>query len=1058
MSHKTRIPLWRGLTATALSLTVVFSLGYSIADTWRSTVDSLFGTKSYLTDSSNIKYTSKYTTGDQLMDAAKKLAIREGAEGTVIMKNDNSVFPLSKSSSVAVWGSAGYNPYMVAAGNTDKVKLVPALESAGFSVNSTLKAIYTELGTHTTTTGSGWFSTTTYDYGPNTSAGDYLDNGFQIVEADPNTDFVAAGGASADWKTHVAADVGIVVFSRPGGEGTTYRPGIARDSAGNTLNQNPLALSPEELSVVAEAKATCGKVVVLLNTSCTIEVGPLLSGTYAVDGIAYVGIPNDYQFTGVVQALDGDVNPTGALADTYAFDSAGSPAMKNFGGDYYSDYGIVSANTADSTYDDPRWSGSSVANTVTGSFGGSASYSGGYYIVEAEGIYTGYNYYETRYYDGILGHGNALSAAGVTQGEATWSYDKEVCYPFGYGLSYLPYTEALTSVSVENRAGGNITAKIDITNNGAKSGKFLGQLYVQTPYTTYDKTNHVEKSAIQFLSSGKVEIGAGETKTVDISIPTKYLASYDYTAAKTYILDGGTYYFSTGNGSHDALNNILAAQGKSGDATGDATCVKTWDNGAESVTDTTTFAVSDSGAKITNVCDDADLNYYLPGTVTYLSRSDWNGTYPLNYGTVNNGEGVSLEASSKKDEWVANLRNQQYTVKEGDTVTNVDGVAGPTFADISYDEQTNIDNPFWDKLVDAIPVNDAVGAVAHGGSQSDTLTNINNPIVKQYDGPTGFTSKSLSTNNGTDATTDPYFVDPTTEAGAFKPCINSQTLLGSSFDPELALEWGELLGNTGLWISCYQIWGAALNYHRTPYNGRNTEYPSEDPMLCNILGNSIIKGTKEYGIICGPKHLGFNDQEHDRSGICVYMNEQKIRETDLRGFEGAIEDAGALGLMVAFNRLGAVNVSHNVGLIKNLVRGEWGFKGLISTDMMNNAYYFNAESCIMATITQIADFAGNNSTIGGAGGSDATWGYLTLDKVKKDSTLVDAARQDMKYQLYAFANSAILNISTIRVTPVWETVMTAGIYTSAILSGCLGLVWLFDGVYFGMIKSKKEVA
>jgi beta-glucosidase len=1057
MSHKTRIPLWRGLTATMLSMVCVFSLGYSIADTWRSTVDSVLGTKSYITNTEDLKYQSTYSSATDLMNAAKELAIREGAEGTVIMKNDNDVFPLSKSSTVSLWGSAAYNPYMSAAGNTDQVKLLGALQDAGFSVNETLETIYEKLMTYTTTSGSGWSATTAYTYGPNKTAGDYLAAGYQIVEADPATDFTGDGGAAADWKDNVNSDVGIVVFCRPGGEGTTYRPGIARDSDGNTLDQNPLAFSPEELNVVKYAKETCDKVIVLLNTSCTFEVGPLVSGDYAVDGIAYIGIPNDYQFTGIVQALDGDVNPTGALADTYATSSTSSPAMMNFGGDYYSDYATLAANSDDSAYDDPRWSGVSISNVKSGSFGGTVTYSGGLYIVEAEDIYTGYNYYETRYYDGVLGQGDALSSAGVTQGETSWNYADEVCYPFGYGLSYLSYEETLESVKVEDRSGGEITATVAITNEGASEGEFLGQLYVQTPYTDYDKTNKVEKTAVQFLSSGKVTIGAGETKTVEITIPTKYIASYDYTTAKTYILDGGIYYFTTGNGSHDALNNILAYQGKTGDAEGNSACVKTWSNGEESVTDTTTFAVSDSGAKITNVVDDADLNYYLPGTVTYLSRDNWNSTYPVNYNTVNNGSGVTVADSSKSAEWTANLRNQQYTIQSGETVSNVDGIAGPTFADITYDEQTNINDPFWDNLVNAIPVDEAVGAVAHGGSQSDTLSNIDNPIVKQYDGPTGFSGKSLSTNNGEEGT-DPYYVDSTTTEGAFKPCINSQTLLGSSFNPELAYEWGELLGNTGLWIGCYQIWGAALNYHRTPYNGRNTEYHSEDPMLCNVIGEAIIRGSKQFGIIVGPKHIGFNDQEYDRSGVCVYLNEQKFRQTDIRGFQGAIEDAGALGMMIAFNRIGATNASHSVGMIKGLFRGEWNFQGLVSTDMMNNAYYFNAESSIIATVTQIADFAGNNSTIGGEGGSDATWAYLTLDAAKNDATLVTAARQCMKYQLYAFANSAILNISTTTVVPAWETVMKTGIYTSAALAACTGVMWLIDGIYFGIIKSKKEVA
>ena len=1029
--------VWRGLTAVSASLLALSTLGYGIADTWRSNVDAAFGTQSFITNTDDVKYTSTYKTGDEMMNAAKAFAVREGAEGTVIMKNENGVLPLKKGT-VALFGGAAYRPYMSAAGNSDQVKLEKALTDAGFTIDSTMKSIYEQLLTHE-------------EYVPNTRAGDYTD--FPIREANADK-FTTDGGAATTWREQVQADTAIVVFSRPGGEGTTYKPGSAQDAFGKPTGKNPLALSDDELSVVKAAKEACDKVVVLLNTSCTIEIGALKSGEYAVDGIAYIGIPNDYQFTGIVQALSGEVNPTGALADTYATDSTSSPAMMNFGGGYYSDFETVS------DFDDTRWPGVEINNETVGSFGGKASYSGGFYIVEAEGIYTGYNYYESRYYDCIVNpSSNASSAKGSTQDSSAWSYDKEVSYTFGYGLSYLPYEQKLTGVTVEDRVGGNVTATIEITNNGDKSGMFLAQLYVQTPYTAYDKANKVEKSAIQFLNSGKVEVGAHETEMVTVTIPTKYLASYDYTTAKTYILDGGTYYFATGNGAHDALNNILAAQNHTkgltdvnGEATtGNKECVATWKNGDESATDTSTFAVSDSGGKITNVADNADLNYYLPGTVTYLSRTDWDATYPVNYNTFKNGGGVTLADSPKKDEWLKELRNQQHVLATDNPVENVDGIPSVTFQDIGYEQQINIEDEFWDQLVNAISLDQAVGAVAHGGSQSDTLDNIENPVVKQNDGPTGFNGKALSTNNG-EPGSDPYYVDPESEAGKFKANVNSQTLLGSSFNPELALEWGRILGNTGLWIKNYQIWGGGLNYHRSPYNGRNTEYLSEDPMLTNVLGTELIKGTNEFGIINGPKHIGFNDQEYDRSGICVYMNELKFRETDLRGFQGAVEEGGALGLMVAFNRIGAINASHHVGMLKNLVRGEWGFKGLISTDMMNNKYYFNPEGCIMATVTQMADFAGDNSTLGGAGGTDATWTYLSVDNVKNDAELVDAARECMKYQLYAFANSAVLNITTTPVVPSWEKALRGVIGTTIVLSAGFATLWAVSLV----LGKKKE--
>ena len=136
--------------------------------------------------------------------------------------------------------------------------------------------------------------------------------------------------------------------------------------------------------------------------------------------------------------------------------------------------------------------------------------------MEAEGIYVGYKYYETRYYDSIVNpDSGADSSAGATQSDA-WNYDRE---------------------------------------------------------------NLVEKSAVMFLNSAKTDVAAGETEEVTITVPTKYLASYDYTNAKTYILDDGDYIFTAAAGAHEAINNILAEQGYTeddgmdADGTGD---VQTW--------------------------------------------------------------------------------------------------------------------------------------------------------------------------------------------------------------------------------------------------------------------------------------------------------------------------------------------------------------------------------------------------------------------------------------------------------------------------------------------------
>ena len=147
--------------------------------------------------------------------------------------------------------------------------------------------------------------------------------------------------------------------------------------------------------------------------------------------------------------------------------------------------------------------------------------------------------------------------------------------------------------------------------------------------------------------------------------------------------------------------------------------------------------------------------------------------------------------------------------------------------------------------------------------------------------------------------------------------------------------------------------------------------------------------------------------------------------------------------MIAFNRIGATNASHHVGMHQTILRGEWGYTGLISTDMMNNSYYFNPESMVMAGITQVADFATNDNHINmGDGGVDATWPYITEESVSGDADLVDQARENLKYQLYTFANSAVMNVSTERVQTWWDTAISTVTYVSGALTVITLAAWL----------------
>lgn len=1031
MKAKKFTPAMRGLAALMTCLMVLSIVGTGVANTYRGALDDTLGTESYVTinDDSAARFKTDYATIEDMAAASRDIAIREGEEGTVVMKNDNGVLPLKANANVALFGLAAYNVYGPKGGNADAASLADALAGAGLNVNETLKDYYLTniINMHTEMRANRWTGkevpTTVYDHMYVSAPGDWTT--YQIAEVPP-TEFEALG-VPANWKEAIAKDsIGICVFARGAGEGNTYKPGSALNYAGEATGEDPLKLSADELAVVEAAKATCSKVIVLLNTGNNMMIADIAEGgSHEVDGICYIGCPNDYQTIGIANVLTGKVNATGALASAFVRDHQSIPAVQNVGGDYFADYEIVCRN------DDPRYPGKEIGNIGTGSFGGADTYNGGMYIVEAEGIYVGYKYYETRYFDAVMGQGNANSAAGATQGSA-WNYGDEMLYTFGHGLSYLDYTQTIKSVTVDRSVNGNITAVVEVKNNSNQDGKFLTQLYVQQPYTDYDRTNLVEKSAVMFLNSAKVDVAAGKSKEVTITIPTKYLASYDANNAKTYILDAGDYYFTAAAGAHEAVNNILAAQGKTTadgmDAAG-KNAVVSWKLDA---LDNTTFAIANN-TTVTNVADDADLNYWLPGTVTYLTRQDWN-TFPINYNKLN----LKIADSPKKDQWIAEMRGETYTIS--DTGAAAEAVPGPKFtaSEIGAEQLNNINDPYWDKLVHAITIDEAVGAVIHGGSRSDTLTNIDNPVVIQNEGPTG-----ISAGYTDEATGKTY-----------KFNVNSQTLLGCSFNPELAYQWGLVEGNSCLWVERYDLWGSGLTLNRTPYNGRNYEYISEDPMLTNVIGREVIQGCSDKGIINGPKHMGFNDQEHNRAGISAYMTEQKFRETDLRGFEGALSDAFGMGVMIAFNRIGATNASHHVGMIQKIVRGEWGFKGLISTDMMNNYLYFNAESMVMAGITQVADFAADNSHINlGEGGVDAVWPHISLETVSKDSNLVEQARENLKYQLYIFANSAILNISTQRVNTWWDTALTVTTYASSILAVLFFLAW----VVLTLLPEKKPV-
>ena len=390
-----------------------------------------------------------------------------------------------------------------------------------------------------------------------------------------------------------------------------------------------------------------------------------------------------------------------------------------------------------------------------------------------------------------------------------------------------------------------------------------------------------------------------------------------------------------------------------------------------------------------------DINSWLPGTATYLTRADWEGTFPKTY--------KNLTAS---DEMLDILDNDIYEINaNGDPSTVTFGADnGLTLADLKG--VTDLDDERWSLLMDQLTLEEGMIRLGLGGTSTKAIESIMSPETIQNDGPNGIYSYPLGQYANTDKTSaDPCAVDANDPNLAYKfGTMVNETVIAQTFNKDLANEYGKICGNYSLWSNLTIFWGCGTNLHRSPYNARNHEYYSEDAVLTSGQAVAFISGGKEYGVIIAPKHLAFNDTEINRTGVSVFMTEQQARENELRGTQAAIEDAGALGVMTAFNRVGITAANAHTGLLKNILRGEWGFKGLESQDFIMNPNY--------AVLKEYALNGGTMTTFTGENTMAAVsekFAYWTTENVGQDTELMSAIKQAMTWQAYALANSNALD-------------------------------------------------
>ena len=375
-------------------------------------------------------FASDFSTPEELIAYRENLNREIVNEGAVLLKN-NGALPLGSSVNVTMFGIGGVSPvYRGSSGGgviknpAQIVPLTDAFAQAGITTNPTVHDWYVSTGIPETCMIpiTGRDGSTTINGPWDSEANHVATRANGVTEAD-------ASGAFTGWRDSYASyqDAAIVMLCRQEGEGAD-------------LPEGSLAVSPEEQALIEEAKANFDKVVVVVNSSAAMEIDALAENG-GIDAILWVSELGTHGAFGLADVLTGLVNPSGHLPDTFAADSTSSPAYQNSGN-------FVFANAEAAGQDN----------------------FGSFYTVNAEGIYMGYKYYETRYEDCVLGRGNAASDVGTFASTGNWNYGDEVTYGFGYGLSYTTFEQTLDSLSVDQK-GQTVTLKATVKNTGSVAAK-----------------------------------------------------------------------------------------------------------------------------------------------------------------------------------------------------------------------------------------------------------------------------------------------------------------------------------------------------------------------------------------------------------------------------------------------------------------------------------------------------------------------------------------------------------------------------------------------------------
>lgn len=634
-------------------------------------MDTLFGSQRpiYSDKVTSVYPTQKATNKAEAFANAQEVNLKLAEEGFVLLKNENAALPMNKGARISVFSKNSVNLSYGGSGSggfdtSNNKNLYESLNDAGFVTNPTLKRFYES-------SQSGPVRTA------NSSDLDNGDNQKIATAETPQSKYTdAVKNSYADY-----SDAALVVITRIGGEGFDL-PRYQGDSEGAVSpDSHYLELDQNEIDLLtAVTDGTFKRVVVVFNTPSSFEATFLKDSAYAafadkIDAAVWIGFTGSNGITALGEILNGDVNPSGRLVDTWAADFTKNPSFVNFGTGCLPD-------TTD-------------------------KYDGGmYYSVDyEEGIYVGYRYYETR---------------GETDGE-NW-YNANVVYPFGYGLSYTTFDWTVGDASAsEIELGTTITVPVTVKNTGSVAGKDVVQLYASAPYTL----GGIEKAHKVLVGFAKTKLlQPGESKTVTVSFDPYSAASYDYRDANSngfsgYELEAGEYTLYVSRNAHESEKAIalnLAADVQIGtDPTTDSEVVNRY-------TDSENFL--DSDWQLDTMLSRADWEGTWPTPQTAQQHAGTDRLYE--------------EIRSEEHNNPTDFDSEEYPwFGEEPTLTLRDLL--PSAEAEGYEPVVSYGDERWEELMMGCDEEEMIALINNGAYHTLAMESVGLPATIHGDGPSGFT-------------------------------------------------------------------------------------------------------------------------------------------------------------------------------------------------------------------------------------------------------------------------------------------------------------------------------